>query len=65
MHAVAEVAKSTSSPELGEPWETSKLYYDRAFADERFKTLHYAMVDGGIESPYAERIAAWEQHPDE
>lgn len=65
VYAFDEAAKADSSPELGERWETSKLYYDRAFAPERFKTLHYAMVDAGIESPYAERVAAWEEHPDQ
>lgn len=65
VYAFEEAAKAASSPELGEAWETSKLYYDRAFAPERFRTLHYAMVEAGIESPYAERIAEWEKHPDE
>ncbi|MDO5743171.1 MAG: mycothiol conjugate amidase Mca [Micrococcaceae bacterium] len=65
VHAFDQAANAESHPELGEPWETSKLYYDRAFDPERFKTLHYAMIDAGIDSPYAERVAAWEAHPDE
>ncbi len=65
VHAFEEAGNPESFPELGEPWETSKLYYDRAFDPERFKTLHYAMLDAGVDSPYAERVAAWEKHPDE
>ncbi|MFJ6417840.1 mycothiol conjugate amidase Mca [Paeniglutamicibacter sp. NPDC091659] len=65
VHAFEEAGKAASSPELGEAWETSKLYYDRAFAPERFRTLHYAMLEAGIDSPYAERIAEWEKHPDQ
>ncbi|WP_258142619.1 mycothiol conjugate amidase Mca [Arthrobacter sp. MYb227] len=65
VYAFEEAAKAESSPELGEAWETSKFYYDRAFAPERFRALHYAMLEEGIDSPYAERIAEWEKHPDE
>ncbi|MEE1619925.1 mycothiol conjugate amidase Mca [Zafaria sp. Z1313] len=51
-------------PEQGEPWAPSKLYYDRAFSPERFRTLHHGMEESGLESPYAERVSAWEQDPD-
>ncbi|MFP5366149.1 MAG: mycothiol conjugate amidase Mca, partial [Actinomycetes bacterium] len=44
---------------LGEPWAPLKLYYDRAFNPERFRALHYALEEAGLQSPYAERIAAW------
>ncbi|MCA4133550.1 mycothiol conjugate amidase Mca [Arthrobacter sp. M4] len=43
----------------GEPWTPSKLYYDRAFSPERFRALHYALEEAGLQSPYAERLAAW------
>ncbi len=65
MYAYEHAANEQSSPELGPSWETSKLYYDRGFAPERFKTLHYAMLEAGMESPFAERVKAWEEHPDE
>lgn len=51
-------------PELGEPWAPSKLYYDHAFSPDRFRALHYAMLDAGIESPYAERVKMFEEKPD-
>jgi mycothiol S-conjugate amidase len=45
-------------PDAGEPWEPSKLYYDRAFSPERFRALHFALEEAGLQSPYAERLAA-------
>ena len=45
--------------EAGEAWEPSKLYYDRAFSPERFRALHFALEEAGLQSPYAERLAAW------
>ena len=48
-------------PGTGEAWEPMKLYYDRAFNPERFQALHLALVEAGVASPYAERIAAWQE----
>ncbi|MBO0908072.1 mycothiol conjugate amidase Mca [Arthrobacter sunyaminii] len=48
-------------PGTGSPWEPLKLYYDRAFNPERFTALHNALVEAGVDSPYAERIAAWQE----
>ena len=48
-------------PGTGEAWEPMKLYYDRAFNPERFQALHHALVEAGMDSPYAERIAAWQE----
>ena len=45
-------------PGTGEPWEPAKLYYDRAFSPERFRALHFALEEAGLQSPYAERLAA-------
>ncbi len=46
-------------PDTGGAWEPSKLYYDRAFSPERFRALHFALEEAGLQSPYAERLAAW------
>ena len=46
-------------PGTGDAWEPSKLYYDRAFSPERFRALHFALEEAGLQSPYAERLAAW------
>ena len=65
VEAFEAAADPARYPELGEPWEVSKLYYDRAFSPDRIRTLHYAMVENGIDSPYEERVKAFEAHPDE
>ncbi|MGM0929850.1 MAG: mycothiol conjugate amidase Mca [Actinomycetota bacterium] len=46
-------------PEAGSAWEPLKLYYDRAFNPERFRALHFALEEAGLQSPYAARLAAW------
>ncbi|MFE4837332.1 mycothiol conjugate amidase Mca [Arthrobacter sp. NPDC056691] len=46
-------------PGTGEAWEPGKLYYDRAFSPERFRALHFALEEAGLQSPYAQRLAAW------
>lgn len=63
-HRVAvEAFEAAGDPEryqgIGEPWAPSKLYYDRAFSPERFRALHFALEEAGLQSPYAERLAAW------
>jgi len=47
-------------PELGEPWQVLKLYYQFTFHRDRIAALDQAMKDRGLESPYAERLASWE-----
>lgn len=45
-------------PDAGEPWQPLKLYYHLSFHRDRMLALHEAMLARGLESPYAERIAA-------
>lgn len=47
-------------PDAGEPWEPLKLYYDRAFNLARFRAIHEAMVEAGMESPFGERLRRFE-----
>ncbi|WP_120003171.1 mycothiol conjugate amidase Mca [Nesterenkonia muleiensis] len=47
-------------PGCGEPWQPQKLYYDRAFNPGRFKALHEALTAAGIESPFGDRLARWD-----
>jgi mycothiol S-conjugate amidase len=48
-------------PELGEPWQTLKLYYDVGFSRERFESLHNALLAHGLESPFEERRKQMEE----
>jgi len=50
-------------PDLGEPWQVLKLYYQFTFHRDRIAALDQAMKDRGLESPYAERLASWEPDP--
>jgi mycothiol S-conjugate amidase len=52
-------------PDCGEPWQPLKLYYHLTFHRARILALHHAMLDLGLESPYAERMADWVEDEDE
>ena len=58
MEAYLRAGDPDAYPGTGEAWVPSKLYYDRAFNVERFVALHEALEARGLQSPYAERIAA-------
>jgi mycothiol S-conjugate amidase len=47
-------------PGTGEPWQPLKLYYFASFNKERFTALHEEMERRGLESPYAEWLARWD-----
>jgi mycothiol S-conjugate amidase len=47
--------------DAGEPWQPLKLYYDVTFTRERVEAFHNALVERGIESPYGEWLANWEE----
>ena len=49
-------------PELGEPWQALKLYYDVGFSADKVDALHEGLLERGLESPFAEwqeRRAQW------
>ncbi len=50
-------------PGAGEPWQPTKLYYHHSFHRDRTQALHDAMLEHGLESPYAERLAEWKPDP--
>ncbi len=41
-------------PDLGEPWQVSKLYYQGGFTRRRLEAIGAAMEERGLENPYAE-----------
>jgi mycothiol S-conjugate amidase len=47
-------------PDAGEPWQPSKLYYVHGWHYAKLRAIHDAMLARGLESPYAERLASWE-----
>jgi mycothiol S-conjugate amidase len=48
-------------PEAGEPWQPLKLYYNQGISLARIKALDAAMTARGLESPYKEWIARWDE----
>ncbi|BCL15749.1 mycothiol S-conjugate amidase [Micromonospora sagamiensis] len=51
-------------PDLGDPWQPLKLYYDMGFSKSKVTALHEAMVEAGLESPYAQWLERWEDRED-
>ena len=49
-------------PELGEPWQVTKLYYQGGFTRGRLEAIGAAMEERGLENPYAEWLK--ERDPD-
>ena len=52
-------------PGTGEPWTPSKLYYLRTMSIQRLLALDEAMREAGFPPPFAERLAAWRDRPDD
>ncbi len=52
-------------PDAGEPWQPLKLYYNLTFHKQRLVTLHEAMVERGLDSPYAEWLENWKDRPED
>jgi mycothiol S-conjugate amidase len=52
-------------PGTGEPWQPLKLYYHLTFHKDRLVALHEAALSAGLESPYADWLAGWEDKPED
>jgi mycothiol S-conjugate amidase len=50
-------------PDAGEPWQVLKVYYSHGFNRQRFVAIHEAMLEAGLESPFAERLEEWKPDP--
>jgi mycothiol S-conjugate amidase len=51
-------------PDLGEPWQPLKLYYNMGWSRTRMMALHEAMLELTGQSPYTDWLAGWEERPD-
>jgi mycothiol S-conjugate amidase len=51
-------------PDVGAPFEVSKLYYMGVFTRRKLEAMHRACLDKGMESPFAEWLDQWEDHSD-
>ncbi|MGO3884837.1 MAG: mycothiol conjugate amidase Mca [Mycetocola sp.] len=52
-----ELSGTDAYPELGEPWQIQKHYYDRVFTGDRFSAIVTAMLEEQPDSPHR---ADWE-----
>ncbi len=52
MSAVDAAADALYRPELGEPWQVAKVYYDVTFGRGRLEALHSAIAEAGLDSPF-------------
>ncbi len=60
MAAFEAAGDPTRFPHAGEPWQPLKVYYNGGWNKERLTRIHEAMLEAGLESPYAEWLANWE-----
>jgi mycothiol S-conjugate amidase len=51
-------------PRAGRSWQPLKLYYHMTFSKARVLALHRALLEGGLESPYEEWLANWNDRRD-
>jgi mycothiol S-conjugate amidase len=51
MEAFAAAADPLRYPETGEPWQVSKVYYDRIFSSRRVEAMYQALVEHDPQSP--------------
>jgi len=51
-------------PDAGEPWQPLKLYYSHNWNRPKMLAIHAAMLEHGLESPYAERLDEWKPDPE-
>jgi mycothiol S-conjugate amidase len=51
-------------PDTGEPWQPLKLYYFAGFRLARVTALHEELLRRGLESPYTDQLAKWQERSD-
>jgi len=65
MAAVDAAADPDRFPELGEPWQVLKVYYNQQFSKARVESLHLAMIDADLDSPYHDWLKRWDERPED
>ena len=65
MEAVSLAADAGYLPDIGDAWQVQKIYYNQQFSKGRVESLHLAMIDADLDSPYHDWIKRWDDRPDE
>src|SRR5690606_31888332 len=63
-YAFEAAADPERYPDLGEPWQVSKIYYHHGWSHARISAIDAAMKRHGLESPYTERLSKWVINPE-
>ncbi len=63
--AFAAASDTEAYPELGEPWQALKLYYDVGFSRQRMEAIDAAMTARGLASPFEEIRKRWVERDEE
>ncbi len=61
MAAVSAAADPQAHPELGEPWQVQKVYYNQDLSARKWITIHEKMLEAGLESPFDDHIESFRQ----
>ena len=61
MEAFTKAGDAAAYPDDGAPWQPLKLYYQMTFTRDRVMTFHDALIEAGMESPYAEWLEDWDE----
>jgi mycothiol S-conjugate amidase len=54
--ALESAAEAGANPELGEPWQVQKVYYNQDLSPKKWLTIHEQMLAEGQESPLGEML---------
>lgn len=65
MAAVEAAADPAVLPDAGEPWQVLKVYYNQQFSKGRVESLHLAMIDEDLDSPYHDWLERWDDRPED
>ena len=63
MAAYEQAADPTLFGDAGPAWEVSKIYYDVGFSKDRLIAIHEALEARGLESPFGDWLARWQDRP--
>ena len=61
MEAFTKAGDAAAYPDDGAAWQPLKLYYQMTFTRDRVMTFHDALIEAGMESPYAEWLEDWDE----
>ena len=56
MTAVEQAADAQVNPELGEPWQVQKVYYNMDLSPRKWLAIHEKMTAEGHDSPFADML---------